>query len=98
MKKSTLPAENRLKNLDSVRERLSELEEIVNYYQYDLMNQTEEETTVYEETPIQPDDVQRLKALMMQQRQKQQHQPPPPSEATPENLDQLSNELAAKRL
>ncbi|CAF2208121.1 unnamed protein product [Rotaria magnacalcarata] len=96
-KKSPAPVESREKNLKNVREQLNELEQIVTYYQLDLMNQSEEETTVYEETPIQPDDAQRLRALLMQERQK-------PIAAIPSNdnaskpLDKLSTELAAKRL
>ena len=94
VKKSTLPSDQRLKSLQHVRERLDELEEIVTYYQYDLMNQQqEEETTVYEETPIPPDDVKHLKSLMSQQNQQRVT-----NEHTPQQLDQLSNELAAKRL
>ena len=60
------------------------------------MHQPEEETTVYEETSIQPDDVQRLKQLLIQQKQQTPttHLP----EKDPKQLDQLSNELAAKRL
>ena len=92
-KKSVLPTDQRVKSLQHVRERLDELEEIVTYYQDDLMNQQEEETTVYEETPISPDDVPHLKSLMIQQKQQRAT-----NEHTPQQLDQLSNELAAKRL
>ena len=56
------------------------------------MDPPEEETTVFEEDPIRPDDVQRLKSLLDQQK----------LQASPSNtkqpLDKLSNELAAKRL
>ena len=88
--------EHRLQNLHHVRERLDELEQLVSYYQDDLMHQPEEETTVYEETSIQADDVQRLKQLLIQQ--KQQTSTTQLSEKNPQQLGQLSNELAAKRL
>jgi len=39
-----------LKNLEHIRERLDELEQLVTYYQTDLHNQQDEETS------IQPDD------------------------------------------
>jgi hypothetical protein len=95
-----MPTETRVKNLQHVRDQLDELEKIVTYYQLDLINPQEEETTVYEETPIPPDDAQRLKTLIMQQRK----QASSPSRQTTKNgnpsqpLDKLSSELAAKRL
>lgn len=106
-KPSAVTSENRLKNLHHVREQLNELEQLVSYYQMDLVNQPDEETTVYEEASIQPDDAQRLKALIMQERQKALSSSASTSSttttnnnnnATPKPLDRLSNELAAKRL
>ncbi len=97
IKKQQPPTKNRVKNLQHVRNQLDELEQIVTYYQSDLMNQPEEESTVYEETPIQPDDAQRLKALMMQQRQ-QTSSVTTNNDTTSKPLDKLSSELAAKRL
>jgi len=76
-------SENRLKNLQHVRERLDELEQIVKYYQTDLDNQQDEETS------IQPDDVQRI-----QQKQQQITN----NNNSPKQLDKLSSELTAKRL
>jgi hypothetical protein len=90
-----------VENLHHVRDRLEELEEIVNYYQHQLMQQQqhEEETTVYEEKAIEGDDVQRLKILLQQYKA----QVPNVSESStkennPQHLHHLSNELAAKRL
>lgn len=91
-KKPTKSVENREQNLQHVRQQLDELEKILTYYQFDLMEPPEEETTVFEEAPIRPDDVQRLRLLLDQQ--KQQTSPP----NTKQPLDNLSNELAAKRL
>ncbi|CAF1431855.1 unnamed protein product [Adineta ricciae] len=92
-KKPTKSVENRQENLHHVREQLDELEKILTYYQFDLMDPPgEEETTIFEEDPIRPDDVQRLKSLLDQQ--KMQTSPP----NTKQPLDKLSNELAAKRL
>lgn len=98
-KQQTKSDENRLNNLQHVREQLDELEQIVTYYQSDLMDHQEEETTVYEESQIQADDLERLKKLMMMQQQQQT------SSVTSNNtdntgkpLDKLSSELAAKRL
>jgi len=91
-----MPIENRLNNLQHVREQLDQLEEIVTYYQLDLINQPEEETTVYEETAIPPDDAQRLKTLILQQRQ--QTSSATNNDNTPKQFDKLSSELAAKRL
>ena len=93
-KQQQQPTENRAKNLQHVRNQLDELEQIVTYYQSDLMNQPEEESTVYEETPIEPDDAQRLKALMMQQRSSVTTN----NDTTSKPLDKLSSELAAKQL
>jgi len=90
-----MPTENRLNNLQHVREQLDQLEQIVTYYQLDLINQPEEETTVYEETAIPPDDAQRLKTLILQQRQQT---PSTNNDNTPKQFDKLSSELAAKRL
>ncbi len=94
-----MPTDTRLNNLQHVRDQLDELEQIVTYYQLDLMNQPEEETTIYEETSIQPDDAQRLKALIMQQRQQTQSETTTTNhDNNPKQLSKLSNELAAKRL
>ncbi len=97
-KKQTIPDENRSKNLQHVREQLDELEQIVTYYQLDLMNQQEEETTVYEEAQIQADDVEHLKKLIMQQKQLTPPATANNNDNTAKPLDKLSNELAAKRL
>ncbi|CAF4287233.1 unnamed protein product [Rotaria sp. Silwood2] len=92
-------SDNRVKNLEHVREQLNELEQIVTYYQLDLTNDQDEETTVYEETPIQPDDAQRLKTLILQEKQKSiSSTPNNKNKNTPKQLDKLSSELAAKRL
>ncbi|CAF1498891.1 unnamed protein product [Rotaria sp. Silwood1] len=96
-KKPSTSNDNRSKNLEHVREQLNELEQIVTYYQMNLMNDQEEETTVYEETPIQPDDAQRLKKLLVQEKQKLTSTTLN-NENIPKPLDKLSNELAAKRL
>jgi hypothetical protein len=93
-----MPTETRLKNLQHVREQLDELEQIVTYYQLDLINQPEEETVVYEETPIPPDDAQRLKTLIIQQRQQASSSATTNNDHASKPLDKLSNELAAKRL
>jgi hypothetical protein len=95
-----MPNENRLKNLQHVREQLDELEKIVTYYQLDIINSQEEETTVFEETPIEPDDAQRLKALIMQQRQQTSSSTinTIDNDNAPKSFDKLSNELAEKRL
>jgi hypothetical protein len=95
-----MAGENRLKNLQHVREQLDELEKIVTYYQLDLINSQEEETTIYEETPIPPDDAQRLKTLIMQQRQQASSSTinTIDDDNKPKPLDKLSSELAAKRL
>lgn len=95
-----MPNENRLKNLQHVREQLDELEKIVTYYQLDIINPQEEETTIFEETSIPPDDAQRLKALIMQQRQQTSSSTinTIDNDDKPKPLDKLSNELAAKRL
>lgn len=45
-KKPAIPTENRLKNLEHIRERLHELEQLVTYYQIDLNNQPDEETSI----------------------------------------------------
>jgi len=92
--------DSRMKNLQHVRDQLDELEQIIDYYQTDLTQTQDEEQTIYEETPIQPDDVQRLKTLIMQQRQQQKPLPPPPPKAgiKEKPLDKLSSELATKRL
>ncbi|UJR31138.1 hypothetical protein I4U23_018645 [Adineta vaga] len=97
-KVQTKPAENRAQNLEHVRQQLNELEEIVNYYQLDLMDQPEEETTVYEEDQIQPDDVQRLKSLIIQQKQQTSSSQTNHNENTAKPLNKLSDELATKRL
>jgi hypothetical protein len=76
-------SENRLKNLQHVRERLDELEQIVKYYQTDLNNQQDEETS------IQPDDVQRIQTAIQQNTNNNNN---------PKQLDKLSSELTAKRL
>jgi hypothetical protein len=95
-----MPNENRLKNLQHVREQLDELEKIVTYYQMDIVNPQEEETTIYEETAIPPDDAQRLKELIMQQRQQASSSSinTIDNDNTHKPLDKLSSELAAKRL
>jgi hypothetical protein len=93
-----MPTENRLNNLQHVREQLDQLEQIVTYYQLDLINQPEEETTVYEETAIPPDDAQRLKTLILQQRQQTSSSSSINNDNTPKQFDKLSSELAAKRL
>lgn len=101
MKKAPVPAtENRMKNLQHVRDQLDELEQIVTYYQLDLMEPQEEETTVYEEAPIQPADAQRLRTLIMQQRQQTSSSTIDTIDQDERNkpLDRLSDELAAKRL
>jgi hypothetical protein len=77
-------SENRLKNLQHVRERLDELEQIVKYYQTDLNNQ---------ETSIQPDDVQRVQTVIQQKQQQITN-----NNNNPKQLDKLSSELTAKRL
>jgi hypothetical protein len=94
-----MPTENRLNNLQHVREQLDQLEEIVTYYQLDLINKPEEETTVYEETAIPPDDAQRLKTLILQQRQQTSSATTTTNnDNTAKQFDKLSSELAAKRL
>lgn len=52
---SSIPTENRLRNLEHIRERLDELEQLVTYYHADLLNQPDEEPTAYEieKTPLQ---------------------------------------------
>lgn len=37
--KPPIPTENRLKNLEHIRERLDELEQLITYYQNDLTNE-----------------------------------------------------------
>jgi hypothetical protein len=41
---SSIPTESRLKNLEHIRERLDELEQLVTYYQTDLHKQHNEQT------------------------------------------------------
>lgn len=95
-KKAAASTDSRTKRLEYVREQLNELEHIVKSYQSALVSEPEEITTVYEETPIQPDDAQRLRALLMKERQK-----PTLTIQNNENsskpVDKLSSELAAKR-
>ncbi|CAF3764721.1 unnamed protein product [Adineta steineri] len=97
-KEQPKPDENRVKNLQHVRQQLNELEQIVRYYQMDLMDQQEEETTVYEEAQIQPDDVQRIKTLITQQKQQISPAKINNNNNPPKPLDKLSTELATKRL
>ncbi|CAF0806651.1 unnamed protein product [Adineta ricciae] len=72
-KQPRISAENRLKNLKHVHERLDELEQIVTYYQTDVNSQPDEES---------PQVIDEITA----------------NDRTPEQLDELSSELAAKRL
>ncbi|CAF2501109.1 unnamed protein product [Rotaria sp. Silwood2] len=84
--KSQKQTENRLKNLEHVRERLDELEQIVTYYQTDLNNQHDEDT------PIQSDDAQYLKTFSQQKRQTYNN------DNASKQFSKVSNDLAAKRL
>ncbi|CAF1022732.1 unnamed protein product [Rotaria sordida] len=80
--KSQKPKENRLKNLEHVRQRLDELEQIVTYYQTDLNNQHNENTL------IQLDDTQYLKTFLPQTN----------NNNVSKQFDKVSSDLAAKRL
>ena len=53
-RKQNSTGDNRLKSLQHVRERLDQLEEIVNYYQTDLINEQEEESTVLKKLLLNP--------------------------------------------
>ena len=90
--------ENRRQNLEHVRTQLDELEQLVGYYQLDLMDQPEEETSVLEETPIEPLNAQLLKSLLIQQKQQASPAKAIENDDSAKPLDTLSNELAAKRL
>ena len=48
---SSIPTENRLKNLELIRERLDELEQLVTYYQTDLHHPYNEATEIPENAP-----------------------------------------------
>jgi hypothetical protein len=50
-KKPQIPTENRLKNLEHVRERLDELEQIIGYYQNDEEQSDDAEPTTNNNTP-----------------------------------------------
>lgn len=57
---SSIPTENRLKNLELIRERLDELEQLVTYYQTDLHHPYDEELTAYEMPENTPEHFDRL--------------------------------------
>ena len=78
-----MESENRLKNLEHVRERLDELEQIVTYYQTDFNYQKDEETS------IGSDDERHLRTHQQQTIH---------NTNDPQQLDKISIELAAKRL
>lgn len=78
--------------MSEVRSKLVDLEDILDFYENDLMNQQDEESTVYEETSIEPEDVQRLKTLMLEQQERVSN------DNKEKNFDRLSEQLAAKRL
>lgn len=77
-------AENRLKNLEHVRERLDELEQIVTYYQVDLDKEEDEDIS------SQLNELQSSKGLKQQKAQ--------PDNLAPRKFNEVSNELVAKRL
>ena len=87
--------------MEHVREQLNELEQILTYYQFGLMNE-QEETTTYEEKLIQPDDARHLQALLTKQKQitssTTMHDDDNKNDNIHKPLEKLSSELTAKRL